>query len=208
MNRFACVAAALLFAAAPAQAQDDGVDSPRWPGDYDTIFQKYTKRFFGPHFEWRWFKAQGIAESTLKADARSGVGAVGLMQIMPATFTEIQRSNPYFLDPHSPRWNIAAGIFYDRYLFRHQVWASLADEERLLLAFASYNAGLGGALRAFKLTPPPVDSWIRVAPQAPRETRGYVARIVALKTGASLSRTPRQRGITRQLTTAAARAAR
>jgi len=188
----------MTLVAAPAVARDDPVDSPRWPAEYDEHFQKYAKRYFGPHFDWRWFKAQAITESHLRPDARSSAGAVGLMQVLPSTFKEIQLENPHFRDLREPRWNIAAGIWYDRYLYRQDVWEPLPDEEQLLLAFAGYNSGLGGALRAFKATPKPVDSWARVSPQAPKETQGYVSRIVRIKTGET-PRLPRKRGIARQL---------
>ena len=196
--RRACAALLLAALAAPAAARDDPVDSAYWPSQYDEHFQKYTKRYFGPHFDWRWFKAQAIAESHLKPDAQSPVGAIGLMQVMPRTFREIQQENPHFVDVRVPRWNIAAGIWYDRYLYRQEVWEPLADEEQLLLAFAGYNSGLGGALRAFRATPKPADSWVRVAPQAPPETQGYVSRIVKIKTGQT-PRTPRKRGLARKL---------
>jgi len=183
-----------------APAHDAPVDSPNHSREYDEHFQKYTKRYFGPHFDWRWFKAQAITESNLVPGARSSAGAVGLMQVLPSTFREIQQSNPHFIDVTVPRWNIAAGIWYDRYLYRQDAWDPLDDQEQLLLAFAGYNSGLGGALRAFKATKPkPVDSWQRVAPHAPRETQGYVARIVRIKTGAAPVRTPRQRGIARKI---------
>ena len=184
--------------AGAALARDDAVDSGNWSRDYDEHFQKYTKRYFGPHFDWRWFKAQAIAESHLRPDALSPVGAIGLMQVMPRTFREIQQENPHFVDVRVPRWNIAAGIWYDRYLYRQDAWEPLADDEQLLLAFAGYNSGLGGALRAFKKTPKPADSWLRVAPQAPEETQGYVSRIVKIKTGQA-PRTPRHRGLARKL---------
>ena len=82
-----------------------------WPDEYDGHFRKYTKRYFGPYFDWRWFKAQAIAESGLDPDARSQAGALGLMQIMPATYEEITRDNPHFVTLDDPRWNVAAGIY-------------------------------------------------------------------------------------------------
>ncbi len=39
-------------------AVDLDVDSDRWSKQYDPIFKKYTKRYFGPFFDWRWFKSQ------------------------------------------------------------------------------------------------------------------------------------------------------
>ena len=46
---------------------------------YDRDFSKYSKRFFGPGFDWRYFKAQAEAESRLKVTATSGAGAVGIV---------------------------------------------------------------------------------------------------------------------------------
>ncbi len=197
--RRACAALLIALLAAPAGARDEPVDSPRWSREYDEHFQKYTKRYFGPGFDWRWFKAQAITESHLLPGAKSAAGAIGLMQVLPSTFAEIQESNPQFLDLKTPRWNIAAGIWYDRYLYRQDAWKALDDDQQLLLAFAGYNSGLGGALRAFKATPKPADSWLRVSPQAPKETQGYVSRIVKIKTGAAPVRAPRQRGIARKI---------
>ncbi len=178
----------------PLQVQAAG-----WTDEYDALFEKYAKRYFGPHFDWRWFKAQGIAESNLRPNARSGAGAIGLMQILPTTFAEIQRANPHFVDILTPRWNVAAGIYYDRYLYRHDRLQALPDGERLLVAFAGYNAGLGGVLRAMRRSPPPVDSWQRMAARAPQETRNYVARIQHLKAGQLNRRPPSQRGLAAKL---------
>ena len=47
--------------------------------EFDRHFSKYSKRYFGPAFDWRYFKAQAIAESRLQEDARSEAGAVGVI---------------------------------------------------------------------------------------------------------------------------------
>ncbi len=200
MRRPAAVAALLgLWACAGWAGIDESLDSGRWTREYDPLFQKYAKRYFGPHFDWRWFKAQGVTESNLRPQARSRAGAVGLMQILPSTFAEIRKANPHYVDIESPRWNIAAGIYYDRRLYAHRRFDPLPDEEQLLVAFACYNAGLGGILRVMKRTPPPVESWQQLAPGAPRETRGYVDRIVRIRTGSQRHLPPRMRGLAGQL---------
>ena len=118
---------------------------------YDTYFSKYSKRYFGLNFDWRYFKAQAIAESRLKAEAKSRVGALGLMQIMPKTFKEIARKNPSIKGTREqPRWNIAAGIYYDREIWN--TWkAERPFEDRLNFMFGSYNAGKGNILKAQKI---------------------------------------------------------
>lgn len=115
---------------------------------YDGHFKKYSKRFFGPGFDWRFFKSQAIAESGLKPEARSQAGAVGLMQIMPATYKEILKKKPYIKGSRNhPRWNIAAGIYYDRRLWN--MWtAKRPFRDRINFTFAAFNAGAGNILKA------------------------------------------------------------
>ncbi|MFQ5521222.1 MAG: transglycosylase SLT domain-containing protein [Candidatus Methylomirabilia bacterium] len=118
---------------------------------YDRYFSKYSKRFFGPSFDWAYFKAQAVAESRLKARAKSRIGAVGVMQIMPATFKEIRRKNPSIRGTREqPRWNIAAGIYYDRVLWK--MWkAKRPFQDRINFMLGSFNAGQGNILKAQRL---------------------------------------------------------
>lgn len=115
---------------------------------FDKYFSKYSKRFFGPNFDWRYFKAQAVAESRLTQRAKSKVGALGLMQIMPKTFKEIIRKNPSIKgNRKQPRWNIAAGIYYDRMLWN--TWkAERPFQDRINFMFGSYNTGKGNILKA------------------------------------------------------------
>jgi membrane-bound lytic murein transglycosylase F len=154
---------------------DHPVHSGKWTNKYDRHFKKYSKRYFGPLFDWHWFKAQAIAESGLSHDAKSHVGALGLMQIMPATFDEINRKNPQFSRLESPKWNIAAGIYYDRTLYRK--FKKTATQDKLYMTFASYNAGYGRILNASKRTGSKEKNWEEIRHYLPRETRGYVKRI-------------------------------
>src|SRR5262245_47888621 len=84
---------------------------------YDDTFRKYSQRFFGPGYDWRVFKAQAMAESNISMNAKSWVGARGIMQLMPSTFRDIQSKNPEIVAINKPEWNIAAGIYYDRQLY-------------------------------------------------------------------------------------------
>lgn len=151
----------------------------QWNSRYDNFFKQYSKRFFGPAFDWRWFKAQAVAESALKPKATSNKGARGLMQIMPRTYKDILRKNPHFKEVNAERWNIAAGIYYNRFLFR--IWAGLPTDERLKFMLASYNAGPTAIANARRRAGgAEVQHWADVAPHAPRETRNYVAYILKL----------------------------
>jgi membrane-bound lytic murein transglycosylase MltF len=161
------------------------LDSSAWTDRYDSHFRKYTKRYFGPGFDWRWFKSQGVAESGLRNNAVSSAGAVGIMQIRPTTYQEIQKKSPYLAmgSLSDPRWNIAAGIFYDSILYKR--WLKRADhetlEDDLYMTFASYNAGHSKMLRIVhkvkKKKEEKPRKWEHVKPYAPSQTRHYIDRI-------------------------------
>ena len=158
---------------------------------FDPYFSKYTKRYFGPVFDWRLFKAQAVAESRLEPEARSKVGAAGVMQIMPRTFKEISRKNPLIKGSRmQPRWNIAAGIYYDRLLWKF--WKSERPfQDRLGFMLGSYNAGKGNIIKAQKvarskgLNPNLWGSIVVALPKVTgkrsRETLGYVKKVEKIK---------------------------
>ena len=187
MRRLATVLA-FLFAAAPCAAQEAAAArrAARDESRFDATFKKYSKRYFGVGFDWRRFKAQGLAESGLDPSARSRVGAHGVMQLMPSTFHDIQTQRPEFASIDDPEWNIAAGIMHDRYLWK--LWLStVPDDERYRFMFASYNAGEGTITRATQVAKASAlddvlwSSIEQVAPTVPRwryrETLGYVRTI-------------------------------
>ena len=205
----AAVVAAVVFLAPAAHAQPSarrassagGVlakldaaarerQSARESKRFDAIFQKYAKRYFGAGTDWRWFKAQGMAESDLTPTARSRVGARGIMQLMPSTYGQIKSALPKFGAIDDPEWNIAAGILHDRDLWT--LWGKdVPEAERWAFMFASYNAGEGTIMRARRTAAaerldqsrwPAIE---RIAPKVERwrysETLGYVRTITANK---------------------------
>jgi len=126
------------------------VDDKRWTKKYDTHFRKNSKRFFGVGFNWKWWKSQSITESALNEKAESWVHAKGLMQVMPGTYGDIQKKLSGLGDIWDPRWNVAAGIYYDHYLYKS--WkAERPFVDRMAFTFASYNGGMGNVLKAQKL---------------------------------------------------------
>ena len=153
---------------------------------FDDTFRKYSKRYFGPAWDWKLFKAQAMAESALDSAAQSPVGARGLMQLMPSTYQMIQSRRPEFGSIDDPEWNIAAGIFHDRYLWR--LWSKdVTEAQRWYFTLGSYNAGQGTITRATAVARaqnldhsvwPNIET---IAPAVPRwryrETLGYVRRI-------------------------------
>ena len=100
------------------------------------IFKRYAGQYSFDHLM---LVAQGYQESRLDQDARSPVGAIGIMQVMPATGAELKVGDITLLEP-----NIHAGVKY----MRQVLDANFKDEpmdtlNRGLFTFASYNAGPG-----------------------------------------------------------------
>ena len=110
---------------------------------------------------------------------------------MPRTFQEIRQQNPAIRGKiEQPRWNIAAGIWYDRQNF--VVWrASRPLVDKLEFMFGSYNAGRGNILGAQRLALAEGlggTRWSEIEARLPavtgprsRETRRYVRRIFEVK---------------------------
>jgi membrane-bound lytic murein transglycosylase MltF len=105
---------------------------------------------------WRLLKAQYWQESRLRPDARSPVGAEGIAQFMPATWSEILRAmGRELVDRRLATPSIEAGAFYMARLRRN--WSSPRPwEDRHKLSLASYNAGLGHILAAQRACKMPV----------------------------------------------------
>jgi membrane-bound lytic murein transglycosylase MltF len=83
--------------------------------------------------------AQGYQESQLNQAARSPVGAIGVMQVMPATGRELGVGDIAEAEP-----NIHAGIKYMRWMIDEYYGNEpMTKLDKALFAFASYNAGAG-----------------------------------------------------------------
>lgn len=115
-------------------------------------------------------------ESAFMHDVRSGAGALGLMQIMPATGQELAQGAGMRINNQDllrPEINIPLGSRYIAQLLRD------FDNNRALAA-AAYNAGPNRVRQWLRRTadnPLPLDMWIETIPFA--ETRGYVQNVLA-----------------------------
>jgi membrane-bound lytic murein transglycosylase MltF len=83
--------------------------------------------------------AQGYQESQLNQQAKSHVGAIGVMQVMPATGAELNVGDINELEA-----NIHAGIKYMRFMMdQYYKDDPMDDLNKALMTLASYNAGPG-----------------------------------------------------------------
>ena len=142
------------------------------------LFRKYGAQY---NFDPLMLAAQGYQESRLDQGAKSHVGAIGVMQIMPATGAELKVGDIRVTEP-----NIHGGAKYmDQLMTRYFPDAKFSDSDRPLFAFASYNCGPGNVARMRKeaerrnLDP---DKWFNnvelvVAEKIGAETTTYVRNI-------------------------------
>ena len=100
------------------------------------IFRKYGDQY---GMDWILMAAQGYQESRLDQSARSHVGAIGVMQVMPATGKELNVGDITRIEP-----NIHAGVKYIRFMVDQYYAKEPMDElDKGLFAFAAYNSGAG-----------------------------------------------------------------
>jgi len=100
------------------------------------LFRKYSDKY---NVDYLLMAAQAYQESRLNQNARSPVGAIGIMQIMPETGASLKVGDITLLEP-----NIHAGVKYMRTVrdtyFENE---PMDDLNKALFTFASYNAGPG-----------------------------------------------------------------
>ena len=98
------------------------------------LFQKYGDRY---SIDWLLIAAQGYQESGLDHRVKSPAGAIGIMQVMPATGAQLKVGDIRQIEP-----NIHAGAKYIRFMIDEYYKDEPMDEmNKALFAFASYNAG-------------------------------------------------------------------
>jgi membrane-bound lytic murein transglycosylase MltF len=100
------------------------------------LFKKYGDQY---DMDYLLMAAQGFQESGLDHSVRSPVGAVGVMQVMPATGKDLKVGDISQLEP-----NINAGVKYMRWVIdTYYKDEPMTRLDKGLFAFASYNAGAG-----------------------------------------------------------------
>ena len=100
------------------------------------LFETYSKQY---NVDYLLMAAQGYQESGLDQSVKSHVGAVGVMQVMPATGAELKVGDISKLEP-----NIHAGVKYFRFMVdQYYKDEPMDDLNKALMTLASYNAGPG-----------------------------------------------------------------
>ena len=97
-------------------------------------------------WDWRLLASVVYQESNFQPNAESWAGAVGLMQLMPATAEEFGAR-----DRTNPHQSLKAGVRYLKYL--DKLWGKYVHDqnERLKFVLSSYNAGLSHIIDARNL---------------------------------------------------------
>jgi len=156
-----CLAIALVFAvqmadSSPAAAQPAPGIAVAHP--YAVHVTNAARRFGIPE-DWIW--AVMRVESNGDRRAVSTAGAMGMMQIMPATWANLRVRYQLGSDPFDPRDNIMAGAAYLREM--HDRYGSAAA------MLAAYNAGPGR-----------YEQYLSRGRPLPHETRAYLAKLTAV----------------------------
>jgi membrane-bound lytic murein transglycosylase MltF len=100
------------------------------------LFKKYGAQY---NLDYLMMAAQGYQESTLDQSVKSPVGAIGVMQVMPPTGKDLNVGDITKVDV-----NVHAGVKYMRFMMdRFFADEKMDDLNKLLMTFASYNAGPG-----------------------------------------------------------------
>ena len=101
-----------------------------------TLFEKYADQY---DFDYLMISAQAYQESGLDHSKRSPAGAIGVMQMLPSTAADPNVGIP---DIEKLDKNIHAGTKYLRFIVdRYFKDEAMDDANKMLFAFASYNAG-------------------------------------------------------------------
>jgi soluble lytic murein transglycosylase-like protein len=155
------ITSSMLLASDIARAESASSIPPTTTSHTTTPFAAFiseaSKRFDVPA---HWIRAMMRVESAHDVRALSPKGAIGLMQIMPATYAELRARYGLGADPYDPHDNILAGAAYIREM--HDRYGSPGF-------LAAYNAG-----------PARYDNHLATGRELPAETREYVATLAPM----------------------------
>jgi len=143
----------------------------RYPTPYRNLFRAAAEK---EGVDEAWIYGLARQESRFMHHAKSGVGAAGLMQIMPATAKWVANRigmSDYSSDLiHDLTTNVSIGTYYIRYTFEQM-------NGQAVMATAAYNAGPSRPKRWLANEPMEAAIYIESIPFA--ETRSYVQKVMA-----------------------------
>ena len=145
---------ALAAAADRSHAQHLAATAPAAHDEVAAAIAEASRRFGVPE---QWIRSVMRVESAGDASAVSRAGAMGLMQVMPATYAELRNRHGLGTNPFAIRENILAGTAYLREMY---------DRYGAPGFLAAYNAGPGRW-----------EAYLRRARPLPGETVDYLARL-------------------------------
>jgi len=156
----------IIVAPSPVIAQDHTVPASEQRA-VDIYIAEAARRFGIPQ---HWILAVMEVESAGNPRALSRAGAMGLMQIMPATWAELRTGYQLGDDPFDPRDNILAGAAYLRRMYD--------------------RFGSPGFLAAYNAGPARYEDHLSTGRALPRETRNYLAVLAPIIGGERAVATP------------------
>ncbi len=119
------------------------------------LFKKYGVKY---NIDPLLLAALAFQESKFDQNAKSGTGAIGIMQILPSTAKDPNVAIP---DIRQKEQNIEAGSKYLRFIIdSYFPDTTIADDQKILMALASYNAGPNAIARLRKKASDP-NVWFR-----------------------------------------------
>jgi soluble lytic murein transglycosylase len=161
-----------------------GVLNPRTPGAAEATridAQRYPVPELAPDggftIERALVYALARKETNFNAEARSGAGAYGMMQVMPTTAAELSGDRGFVSEPEQllvPATNLRLGQAYINKMLNLE-----AFDGDLLRAVASYNAGPGPMLGAIRKLGPDADPLLLIETIDVPQARDYVEKVVA-----------------------------
>jgi hypothetical protein len=151
------------MAQTPPAAAQVGMLSPI--ESVDSLVDEASRRFSIPAL---WIRSVMKVESGGNADALSPKGAMGLMQIMPETYTALRQEFGLGAEPYQPRDNIMAGAAYLR---------------KMLDLY-----GTSGFLAAYNAGPARYEEHLATGEPLPEETKIYLSRLGPTLSGAQIGR--------------------
>ncbi|WP_299614067.1 lytic transglycosylase domain-containing protein [uncultured Tateyamaria sp.] len=152
----------------PAAAETTAVIRDPMRDPHAAAIAEASVRFAIPE---HWIRAVMQAESAGDPRAVSHAGAMGLMQVMPGTWTVLRQDHGLGTDPFDPRDNILAGTAY-------------------LRAMLDRYGTVGGMLAAYNAGPGRYDAYLSEGRRLPAETRAYVAMLAPRLDGMAPLSTP------------------